>query len=256
VKAVILAAGYATRLHPLTESVPKQLLPLGGRPMLDWIVDRVRELEEVDAVHLVTNSRFASDFGGWATAHGVAVHDDGTSSNDDRLGAVGDLRLAVERAALAGDELLVLAGDNLFEFSLPAMVGWWRSKANGASAVALYDCGDLDLASRYGIATTDEDDRIVSLVEKPSEPESTLAATVVYLLAPEHVRLLETYLAEGHSADNIGSFLGWLVERREVYGYRFEGRWYDIGDLVQLREADNVLRRRVGLPERDAYSLD
>ncbi len=255
-KVVILGAGYATRLLPLTESVPKQLLPLGGRPMLDWILDRVRELEEVDAVHLVTNSRFADAFEGWAAPHGVIVHDDGTTSNDDRLGAVGDLGLVVERAGLAGEELLVLAGDNLFEFSLPTMVGWWRSKGEGTSAVALYDCGDLELATHYGIAATDDGDRIVRFVEKPSDPPSTLAATVVYLLSPEHVQLLETYLADGNGADNIGSFLGWLVVRREVYGYRFEGLWHDIGNLTQLGAADNLLRRRVGLPERAAYSLD
>jgi glucose-1-phosphate thymidylyltransferase len=256
VKAVILAAGYATRLRPLTESVPKQLLPLAGRPMLDWVLDRVHELEEIDSVHLVTNSRFCGDFEEWALSRGVAVHDDGTTANDDRLGAVGDLRLVIERAGLASEELLVLAGDNLFEFSLPAMASWWRSKGAGGSAVALYDCGDLELATHYGIAATDGNDRIVAFVEKPSDPPSTLAATVVYLLAPEHVQLLETYLAGGNGADNIGSFLGWLAARRDVYGYRFEGRWHDIGNLAQLCEADNLLRRRVGLPERNAYSLD
>lgn len=254
-KAVILAAGYATRLRPLTDSVPKQLLPLGGRPLLDWILDRVRELEDVDAVHLVTNSRFARDFERWAAPHLVAVHDDGTTSNDDRLGAVGDLRLVVDRAGLHGNELLVVAGDNLFEFSLPAMAAWWRAKGAGASAVALYDCGDLELATHYGIADTDDDGRIVHFVEKPSDPPSTLAATLVYLLAPEHARLLEPYLAGGLGADNAGSFLGWLAGREPVYGYRFEGRWHDIGNYEQLLEADNLLRRRAGLPERDAYSL-
>jgi glucose-1-phosphate thymidylyltransferase len=256
VKAVVLAAGYATRLRPLTDSVPKQLLPVGGRPILDWILDRVRALDEVDRIHVVTNSRFAPDFERWAAPHGIAVHDDGTSSNDDRLGAVGDLRLVVEQGGLEGEELLVLAGDNLFEFSLPEYVAWWRAKPGISSAVALYDCGDLELATHYGIVDTDEHDRIVHFVEKPSEPPSTLAATVVYLLAPEHVRLLYSYFGQGHSADNIGSFLGWLANRRAVYGYRFEGSWHDIGNRDQLLEADNLLRGHAGLPLRDAYSLE
>ncbi len=254
-KAVVLAAGYATRLRPLTDAVPKQLLPVGGRPMLDWILERVRELDEVDAVHLVTNRRFAPDFERWAAGHGVVVHDDGTTTNEDRLGAVGDLRLVVERAGLADEELLVVAGDNLFEFSLPEMAAWWRAKGRGKSAVALYDCGDLELATHLGIVETDADDRIVHFVEKPSEPPSTLASTLVYLLAPEHVRLLETYLGAGQSPDNAGSFLGWLSKRSPVYGYRFEGRWFDIGNRAQLLEADNRLRRAAGLPERDEYSL-
>ena len=255
-KVVLLAAGYATRLRPLTDDRPKQLLPVGGRPLLDWILDRVRELEEVDAVHLVTNSRFAPVFAEWAEPHDVAVHDDGTRSNDDRLGAVGDLHLVIQEARLDDSELLVLAGDNLFEFSLAELAAWRRAKPQPASVAAVHDVGDLELAKQYGIVTLDDDDRIVHLVEKPSAPESTLASTVVYLLPPEHVRLVEPYVADGNSPDNIGSFLGWLSEREPVYGYRFAGGWYDIGDRDQLLEADNRLRRASGLPERESYSLD
>jgi glucose-1-phosphate thymidylyltransferase len=254
-KAVILAAGYATRLQPLTNDVPKHLLPVGGRPMLDWVLDRVGDVQEVDAVHLVTNSRFAPAFRRWADEHSVTVHDDGTTSNDDRLGAVGDLQLAVEEAQL-DDELIVLAGDNLFEFSLPHFVAWWRAKPQPSSAVPLHDVGDLELATHYGIAETDAEERIVSFVEKPSEPASTLASTLVYLLPPEHVSLVDTYVEEGNSPDNAGSFLGWLARREPVYGYRFEGAWFDIGNHDQLLEADNRQRRLAGLPERESYSLD
>jgi glucose-1-phosphate thymidylyltransferase len=256
VKAVILAAGYATRLQPLTEDVPKHLLPVGDRPMLDWVLDRVRQMAEVDAIHLVTNSRFAPAFAQWAAQHGVSVHDDGTASNEDRLGAVGDLRLVIEKAGLEDDELIVLAGDNLFEFSLPRFADWWRAKPQPASAVPLHDVGDLELAKQYGIADTDGSDRIVQFVEKPSDPLSTLASTLIYLVPPAHVRLVDAYLAEGQSPDNAGSFLGWLAEREPVYGYRFEGPWYDIGDHEQLLEADNRLRRLAGLPERTSYRLD
>ncbi len=255
-KAVILAAGYATRLRPLTDDVPKHLLPVGERPMLDWVLDRIREVDEVDAIHLVTNSRFAAEFAGWAEQHGVTVHDDGTTSNEDRLGAVGDLQLVIEAAGLEEDALLVLAGDNLFDMSLPLLVEWWRSKPQPASAVPLHDVGDLELATHYGIADTDGDDRIVRFVEKPSDPSSTLASTLIYLVPPEHVRLVGAYLGEGESPDNAGSFLGWLARRERVYGYRFEGSWYDIGNHAQLLEADNRLRRLAGLPERETYSLD
>ncbi|HLX33484.1 MAG TPA: nucleotidyltransferase family protein [Gaiellaceae bacterium] len=255
-KAVLLAAGYATRLRPLTDDVPKHLLPVGGRPMLDWVLDRIGELGEVEEIHLVTNSRFAGVFAAWAEPHAVVVHDDGTKSNEDRLGAVGDLQLAVERGRLEDDELLVLAGDNLFDFSLAAYAAWWRAKPQPASAVPLHDVGDLELATHYGIVETDVDGRVVSFVEKPSEPASTLASTLIYLLPPAHVRLVATYLEEGESPDNAGSFLGWLAGREPVYGYRFEGHWHDIGNRDQLLEADNRLRREAGLPERATYSLD
>lgn len=254
-KALILAAGYATRLRPLTDSIPKMLLPLAERPMLDYLVDRLREVDALDEIHLVTNARFAQAFEDWAPED-VTVHDDGTTSNEDRLGAVGDLRLVIETAGLADEELIVLAGDNLFEFSLPGFVGWWRAKLRPATAVPLHDVGDLDLATHYGIAATDGDDRIVQFVEKPSEPPSTLASTLVYLLPPEHVRLVARYLEAGESADNAGSFLGWLAHHERVYGYRFEGAWFDIGNHDQLLEADNRLRRLTGLAEREAYSLD
>jgi glucose-1-phosphate thymidylyltransferase len=254
-QAVILAAGYATRLRPLTDNLPKHLLPVGGRPMLDWVLDGIRELEDVDAIHLVTNSRFAPEFAEWAALHGVLVHDDGTQSNEDRLGAVGDLRLVIQEAGI-DDELLVLAGDNLFDFSLADYAAWWRGKPRPASAVPLHDVGDLELAKHYGIAETDGDDRIVSFVEKPSRPASTLASTLIYLLAPAHVQLIGSYLEEGNSADNAGSFLGWLAAREAVYGYRFQGAWHDIGNHDQLLEADNRLRREAGLPARETYSLD
>lgn len=255
-KGVILAAGYATRLRPLTENRPKHLLPVGGRPMLEWVLDRVREVREVDAIHLVTNSRFAPAFRRWGEPYSVAVHDDGTTSNDDRLGAVGDLRLVIEEARLEGDELLVLAGDNLFDLSLPRFVEWWRGKPQPASAVPLHDVGDLELATQYGIAETNAEGRIVRFVEKPSEPPSTLASTLIYLLPPDHVSLVRAYLDEGESPDNAGSFLGWLALRDSVFGYRFDGAWYDIGDHEQLLEADNRQRRLAGLPERESYSLD
>ena len=254
-KAVILAAGYGTRLRPLTDDRPKQLLPLGGRPMLDWIFDKLQALDEIDAIHLVTNSRFASDFERWAVPHGVVVHDDGTRSNHDRLGAVGDLRLVIERGGLGGDELLV-QGDDLFGFELPQYVAWWRGKPSHASAAPLYELGDLELATHYGIASVDEEDRIVRVVEKPSDPPSTLAATLTYLLSAAHAGRVGGYLDEGQNPDNAGSFLAWLTEREQVYGYRFEGRWFDIGNHAQLLAADNWLRAESGMPERESYSLD
>src|SRR6266545_797870 len=235
-KAIILGGGYATRLRPLTDSIAKQLLPVGGRPMMDWVCAKVEQV--TDDIHVVTNSRFAGDFERWANGRdGVTVHDDGTVSNDDRLGAIGDIAFVLERAG-ADDDLLVIAGDNLFDFTLGDFADFWRAKGT-ASAVAVYDCGDLELATHYGVVEVGEDDRVVSFEEKPSEPLSTLVATATYLFHRAHVPLIERYLADGQSADQPG---------------RFVATWYDVGNREQLLEADNLWRARVGLPTRETYT--
>jgi glucose-1-phosphate thymidylyltransferase len=259
-KAIVLAAGYATRLYPLTKTVAKPLLPVGGRPMIDHLLDRIRAVDEVDSVHVVTNHKFADAFLRWAEAHDaggspIVVHDDGTTSEDDRLGAIGDIRFVIEQAGLDGEDLLVVAGDNLFDYSVADYVRWWRGKGE-ASAVALYDVGDLELVKKYSAVQLDDDDRLVGFVEKPERPESTLVATATYLFHRTHVPLVERYLDEGNSPDQPGRFVGWLVPRAPVYGYRFEGEWRDIGDAEQLLEADNRLREQAGLPLRNSYSLD
>ena len=254
-KAIILGAGYATRLYPLTQNVSKMLLPLAGRPMLDYLLDRIREVDELEAVHLVTNHKFAASFLEWAEPRGVQVHDDGTTSEDVRLGAVGDIQFVVDRAGLAHEDLLVVAGDNLFDFSLADYVRWWRAKGE-ASAVVLYDVGSRELAANYGIAEIDENERLLSFLEKPEQPRTTLAATAAYIYHCAHVPLIRRYLDEGNVPDQPGRLVAWLVPRVPVYGYRVGGDWRDIGDAGQLLEADNRLRQLSGLPLRDSYSLD
>jgi len=232
--------------------VPKQLLPVGGRPLVDWILGKVRETE-ADEIHLVTNARFAPDFARWAEGSDVRVHDDGTTSNEDRLGAIGDIRFVIEQAGL-DDDLLVIAGDNLFDFSLADYVAYWRAK-EGGSCLAVYDVGDIELAKLYGVVEVDENDRVIGFVEKPAVPASTLAATATYLYTREHAELIDTYLAEGNPPDQPGNLVAWLHTRVPVYAYQFEGDWHDIGDPAQLLAADNRLRAQVGLPLRQTYSL-
>jgi glucose-1-phosphate thymidylyltransferase len=250
-RAIVLAAGYATRLRPLTDSIAKQLLPIGGRPMMDWISDKVEEL--TTDIHVVTNARFAGDFERWASGReGVTVHNDRTTSNDDRLGAIGDIAFVLERAG-ADDDLLVIAGDNLFDFSLVAFADFAREKGV-ASAVAVYDCADLELATHYGVVEVGEDDRVVSFEEKPSEPRSTLVATAAYMYHRAHVPLVERYLVEGNAPDQPGRLIAWLSAREPVYGYRLDGPWFDIGNAEQLLEADNRWRAKTGLPPRETYT--
>jgi glucose-1-phosphate thymidylyltransferase len=253
-KALLLAAGYATRLRPLTDHTAKPLLPVGGRPMIDWIFDRIVASGEIDEVHVVTNAVYAADFERWAAGPGVVVHDDGTKTNDDRLGALGDIRLAVQAGALGDGGLLVIAADNLFEFSLSDYIAFWRAK--GGSAIAVHRLADPSLAHLYGVIELGDDDRIVGMEEKPEKPRSDLVSTAAYLFSTEHLALVDRYFEEGNLPDPPGRFLGWLCEREPVYGFSFAEEWLDIGDPGQLLEADNHYRAAAGLPERAEYSPD
>ena len=257
-QAIILAAGYATRLHPLTKTTAKPLLPVGGRPMIDYIYEKIVEVPEIDAVHVVTNHRFAASFEQWATAHErrlpLRIYDDGTQSNEDRLGAIGDIHFPVERAGLQHEDLLIVAGDNLFDFSLIDYARYWRMKRDG-SCIAVYDCPDRELVKKYSVAVLDEQDRVISFIEKPADPMTNTVGIATYIYHREHVPLVDRYLREGNSPDQPGKFIAWLHRQAPVYGFRFAGTWMDIGDLQQLRQADNLLRRRQGLPERAEYSI-
>ena len=252
-KALVLAAGYATRLRPLTDNRAKPLLTVAGRPIADWILDRIAEVDDVDEVHLVTNARFAPDFERWAAGR-VRVHDDGTASNDDRLGAIGDIAFVADREEWDGEDLLVVAGDNLFDFSLADYVDFWQRK--DGSAIAVYEHPVRELVSQYSVVELDPDDRVVGFEEKPETPESNLISIATYIYHRAHLALLHAYLAEGNPPDQPGYFIGWLYSRAPVYGYRFSGEWLDIGDRTQLLEADNRYRRRSGLPEQDHYPVD
>jgi glucose-1-phosphate thymidylyltransferase len=252
VKAIVLAAGYATRLRPLTDTWAKELLPVGGKPILTSIVESIATVADVDEVHVVTNAHKAPAFVEWAKDREVTVHDDGTSTNEDRLGAIGDMQFVIQRAGI-DDDLLVIAGDNLFEFDLSEFVGYWRTKGT-ASAIAVRDVGTRELAQRYGIVDLADDGRVLDFVEKPEDPPSTLAATATYLYHRAHVPLVRTYLEDGNPPDQPGRLVAWLHQREPVYGWAFDAGWYDIGDHEQLLEADNRLRAERGLPTRTAYA--
>jgi glucose-1-phosphate thymidylyltransferase len=233
------------------------LLPLAGRPMLDYLVDRIEAVPDVEEIHLVTNARFAPDFERWAAARSgrvpITVHDDGTTSNDDRLGAIGDLQFTIDRAGL-DDDLLIVAGDNLFDFDLRDLIEFWRAKGDG-SAIAVRHIQDRELLRQYSVIEVDDDHHVVSLVEKPDEPQGTLAGVAIYVLRREHVPLVRRYLDEGNVPDQPGRLFVWLHPRVPVYAYRFEGDWLDIGDRDQLLEADNRMRERAGLERRAQYAL-
>jgi glucose-1-phosphate thymidylyltransferase len=248
VKAIILAAGYATRLYPLTKNRAKPLLPIAGRPIIDYIVDALVAVDDIDHIYVVTNSRFADSFREWATARGarapITVLDDGTTSDEDKRGAIGDIIFTLERERL-DDDLFVVAGDNLFDLDLCRFIRFFRERG---PTIAAYDVGDREAAKRYGIVAVDRDGRIVDFREKPNDPPSTLASLGMYALPRGNLELYRTYIKEGNSPDAPGNFIRWLYPRQAVYAYVFSGVWYDIGDLEMYRRADRLYRERAKAP--------
>lgn len=238
-KAVVLAAGYATRLYPLTLDRPKALLPVGGRPMLEHLLEVLRPVRGLDEVHLVTNSKFAPVFREWAERYGgdVRILDDGTSDEETRLGAIGDLELAIRSAGI-DDDLLVVAGDNLFSESLAPFAEFGLAKR--APALGVYDVGDLEAIQSYNAIELDADDRVTFFEEKPEHPTSTLTGIALYFYPRASLRLVHEYLAEGNNPDQPGRLIEWLYPRTKVFAWRVPGRWYDVGSEETLAEADRA----------------
>ena len=234
------------------------LLPLAGRPMLDYLVDRIEAVDEIDEIHVVTNARFAGDLGGWASQRSGCARsrcwNDGTTSNEDRLGAIGDIRFTIEQAGL-GRRRPARGCRRQPDRLQPRGVRPFLAGKDGGSALSVHRVPDSQLIKQYGVVELDDDDRVVSLEEKPSEPRSDLAATAAYLYPAEHAALIGPYLDERNPPDAPGNFVVWLHQRAPVYGYRFEGEWMDIGDPEQLLEADNRMRVERGLEPRAEYSL-
>ena len=241
-KAVILAAGYATRLHPLTLDRPKHLLEVGGRTMLDRLLGQL-PLDELEVVYVVTNAKFADRFRAWAAGREskVEVIDDGTTSEDDKLGAIGDLELVIGSRQV-DDDLVVAAGDSLFTERLDAFVQFARDRS--AAAIAVYEVDELEEMTRLSSVTVDSEARVVALEEKPERPTSKLAGIALYYYPREILPLVAEYLADGNNPDQPGRFVEWLYRRTPVYAWRVPGRWLDIGTPETLVEADRTFGSR------------
>jgi glucose-1-phosphate thymidylyltransferase len=244
-KALILAAGYATRLYPLTKDKAKPLLPLGGKPIIDYIVQSIETVSCIDCIYVVTNSKFAPSFESWAAERErgipIKVVDDGTVSDDDKRGAIGDIKFVLEKECV-DDDLIVIGGDNLFELDLGAVVSFFKEK--GITIVA-YDVEDREAAKRFGIVAVDGSGRVLDFQEKPVEPPSTLAAIAMYLFPRESLGMFQVYADEGNNLDQPGRYIQWLYKRRSVFAYIYKGVWYDIGDLEMYRQADRQIRERM-----------
>jgi glucose-1-phosphate thymidylyltransferase len=246
---LILAAGYATRLYPLTLNKAKPLLEVAGKPMIEWVIDNVAPIPDIENVYVVTNNKFAADFQAWADEYvrrqpklTFKIINDQSTSDSDKLGAIGDINLVVSQENLAGSDLMVIAGDNLFSESLESFAAAAR---NSKAMLAVYDVKDLEAIKKYNNITIDADGVVTHFEEKPQHPANTLTGIALYYFAKETVPMFKTYVEEGNNPDQPGRFIQWLYTRVPVQTHEIHGTWYDIGSKETLEEANQIFAKFV-----------
>ena len=240
-KCLILAAGYATRLYPLTENFPKPLLTVGEKTILDWLVDDIDEAGLVDEYVVISNHKYAHHFDAWAAkkAQKITVVDDGTSSNETRLGAVKDIQFAIEKLQL-DDDMLVIAGDNVLDFSLTKFVRYAKEK--NTSCIMRYYEAEQKKLSKCGVVEIDGNDRILSMEEKPAVPKSNWCCPPFYYYTKEDARLVENGIASGCGTDAPGSYIAWLCTQVPVHAMEMPGSRYDIGNLESYKAVQETYK--------------
>ena len=237
-KCIILAAGYATRLYPLTENFPKPLLKVGDKTILDWLVDDIDGSQLVDEFIVISNHKFANHFVEWAATkkQTITVVDDGTSTNETRLGAVKDIQFAIDKLGI-DDDMLVIAGDNVLDFSLQKFVHYAAEKQT--SCILRYYEPDPKKLLKSGVVTIDDNERVIRMTEKSPTPENHWCCPPFYYYTRKDARLVQAGIDAGCGTDAPGSYFAWLCTQVPVHAMEMPGRRYDIGDINSYQEVQD-----------------
>ena len=245
-KVIILAAGYATRLYPLTLTQPKPLLPVGGKPMVEYVLDNLAPIGWIDRIYVVTNAKFAGHFQKWADNYKTAklnftIVNYKSTDDTNKLGAIGDIHYVLKTQNV-DDDIIVVAGDNLFSEKLEGFGKFVAEKK--APVLAVYDVGNLEEIKKYNSISVDGEGRITFFEEKPKNPTSTITGIALYYYPKSSLRLIKQYMAEGNNPDQPGRLVQWLYPRTPFYTWRVPGIWYDIGSKETLEEANKIFAKR------------
>jgi glucose-1-phosphate thymidylyltransferase len=247
-KVIILAAGYATRLYPLTLTQPKPLLPVAGQPMVEYVLDNLAPIGGIDRIYVVTNAKFAGHFQKWADNYretkaklNFTIVNDGSTDDSNKLGAIGDIHYVLKNEKV-DDDLIIVAGDNLFSEKLEGFGKFVREK--NAPVLAVYDVENLEEIKKYNSISVDGNGRITFFEEKPKNPTSTITGIALYYYPKSALKLIDQYIAEGNNPDQPGRLVQWLYPRTPFYTWRVPGIWYDIGSKETLEEANNIFAKR------------
>ena len=243
-KAIILVAGYATRLYPLTLNMPKALLEINKKPIIDYIVDKLNEVDVVDEIYVISNHKFAEHFENWAKTVKsnipVSVIDDLTTTEENRRGAIGDILYTIEQKNI-DDEIMVIAGDNFFGYSLKDYYEFYKNC--GGDAVCVKPMDDYEELKRYGIAQLDENGKVIDIEEKPQQPKSNNVVYATYIYRKTTVPMVKQYIEEGNKPDAPGHFVEWLHKKNDVFAYTFDEECYDIGTPESYKEVCDIYNK-------------
>ena len=244
-KVLILAAGYGTRLYPLTKNIPKPLLPIGERTLLDCLVKKIDKLKSMTETILVTNEKFFGVFQDWKEqrkdfSHPVTIVNDATTTPENRLGAMGDVQLVLKQYR-PKEDLLVIGGDNLFDETLEAFLSFALAKKPKVT-IGVYDIRSQERAKTFGVVQMDSQNRVTAFFEKPSQPPSTLIAMCLYFFPMETLPYVAEYLNQTKSSDTTGDYIHWILGKDVIYGFKFGGKWYDIGSIEAYHEAQREFK--------------
>jgi glucose-1-phosphate thymidylyltransferase len=235
--ALILAAGYGTRLASVAKNKPKPLLEVSGKPLIDYTVDKLKPVKGLSEIVVVSNDKFYNDFCAWAKTHDfkIRIVNDGSTAPENRLGSVGDIDFVWKHEKTPTDWLIV-GGDNIFDQDMNEFMNVARGKAP-AVTVGIYDIGDISAASKFGVLTLDQNKKVIDFQEKPEKPATSLIAMCLYYFPKETLGYIDEYRKEAESLDTAGSYIKWVAKKKNVYGFQFRGKWYDIGSIESLQEA-------------------
>jgi glucose-1-phosphate thymidylyltransferase len=237
-QALIAAAGFGTRLKPLTNTTPKSLLEIQGRPVIEYVLDKVLSLQQIESVTIISNAKFYRQFQMWLNGYShrdiITLVNNGVQQEREARGAVADKAMAIEKAGIDGT-LLDVHGDILFDFSLKPFVEYFDTQE--VITVGLYDVASKERAKKSGVVLLDKEQNILELEEKPAEPKSTLVCMGAYIYPGDKLNLFRQFLAESTHVDNQGEFIRWAINRTQLKGYTFHGRWFDIGTVDELEYA-------------------
>lgn len=254
--ALILAAGYATRLYPLTINTPKPLLPVGPKAMIDYITDEIETIPDVNKIVIVTNHRFADHFNEWAESRSekdlaegriaspIKVIDDGTTDDSNKLGAIGDIQFVIDQLKI-DEDMMIIAGDNLFTYKLKGMYDFFRE--TGKDTLVSIRVDDVEQLKKLAVATIDENGKVEYLAEKPKVPRSNVAIYATYMYLRETLPMIRQYLDEGNTPDAPGHFPSWLYTRKDVYVYRAPGNCIDIGTPENYKDVCDNYQEILGV---------
>ena len=246
-KVLILGAGYATRLYPLTLNQPKPLLPVAGKPMIEYVLDNIAPVGGIDRVYVVTNEKFAGHFQKWSDQYRATkskldftIVNDHSTDDSNKLGAIGDMHLVITKEKV-DDDLIVVAGDNLFSQSLEGFGAICRQKK--APVLAVYDVKSLEEIKKYNSITLDAEGKITFFEEKPKTPTSTLTGIALYYYPKNSLPLIHQYMAEKNNPDQPGRLIQWMYQKTPVYTWTVPGLWFDIGSKESLEEANRIFAK-------------